>query len=64
MSLRLRASLLLALLALFVLVDEAIREGYLFDPRDIATPTIPPSHEQLFIILLSAALILGYRWRR
>jgi hypothetical protein len=59
-SLRLRLSAGLAFLALFVLVDEIIKEGYAFDPVDLINPQI--THEKLFVILLALALALG--WRR
>ena len=59
-SLRLRLSAGLALLALFVLVDEIIKEGYAFDPADLINPQL--THEKLFAILLALAVALG--WRR
>ena len=59
-SLRLRLSAGLAFLALFVLVDEIIKEGYAFDPVDLISPQI--THEKLFAVLLALALVLG--WRR
>lgn len=59
-SLRLRLSAGLAFLALFVLVDEIIKEGYTFDPADLINPAV--THEKLFLILLALALVLG--WRR
>jgi hypothetical protein len=58
---RARLSAFFIILALLALVDEAIKEGYSFDPWDlIAWP--PPSHEQLFLLLLFLGLLLG--WRR
>jgi MYXO-CTERM domain-containing protein len=58
---RARASAFLLILALIVLVDEVVKEGYSFDPSDLlAWP--PPSHEQLFLLLLFLGLLLG--WRR
>jgi len=58
---RARASAFLLILALIVLVDEVVKEGYSFDPTDLlAWP--PPSHEQLFLLLLFLGLLLG--WRR
>jgi len=57
---RARASALFIILALLALVDEIVKEGYSFDPRDlIAWP--PPSHEQLFLLLLFLGLLLGLR---
>ena len=58
---RARASAFFIILALLALVDEIVKEGYSFDPWDlIAWP--PPSHEQLFLLLLFLGLLLG--WRR
>ena len=58
---RARLSALSLIIALIVLVDEIVKEGYSFDPWDlIAWP--PPSHEQLFLLLLFLGLLLG--WRR
>jgi len=58
---RTRASAFLLILALLVLVDEVVKEGYSFDLGDLlAWP--PPSHEQLFLLLLFLGLLLG--WRR
>ena len=59
-SLRLRLSAGLVFLALFVLVDEIIKEGYAFDPADLINPQL--THEKLFAVLLALALVLG--WRR
>jgi len=59
-SLRLRLSAGLIFLALFVLIDEIIKEGYTFDPVDLINPQI--THEKLFVILIALALALG--WRR
>ena len=57
---RAKLSALFIILALLVLVDEVVKEGYSFDPRDlIAWP--PPSHEQLFLLLLLLGLLLGVR---
>jgi MYXO-CTERM domain-containing protein len=57
---RLRLSTVSLILALIVLIDEIVKEDYSFDPRDIlAWP--PPSHEQLFLLLLVLGLLLGLR---
>ena len=57
---RARASAFLLILALIVLVDEIVKEGYSFDLGDLlAWP--PPSHEQLFLLLLLLGLLLGVR---
>ena len=58
---RQRLSAVTLILALIVLIDEIVKEGYSFDPTDLlAWP--PPSHEQLFLLLLFLGLLLG--WRR
>ncbi|MCC5990204.1 MAG: hypothetical protein LM558_01665 [Thermosphaera sp.] len=58
---RARASAFFIISALLVLVDEIVKEGYSFDLGDLlARP--PPSHEQLFLLLLFLGLLLG--WRR
>jgi MYXO-CTERM domain-containing protein len=59
--LRLRLSVALAVLATLVLVDEAIKEGYVFDPADLVNPAL--THEKLFVALLLLALALGVRRR-
>lgn len=56
---RLRLSVLLLALAFFVLVDEALKEGYVFDPTDLVVPRI--THEKLFLALLLLGLVLGLR---
>jgi len=58
-KLRLRLSVLLLLLAFFVLVDEAIKEEYVFDLEDLTSPSI--THEKIFLILFTAGLLLGLR---
>jgi len=58
---RQRLSAVTLILALIVLVDEVVKEGYSFDPTNLlARP--PLSHEQLFLLLLFLGLLLG--WRR
>jgi hypothetical protein len=60
---RQRLSALSLIIALIVLIDEIVKEGYSFDPGDLfAWP--PPSHEQLFIALLLIGLLLGLRIRK
>jgi hypothetical protein len=55
---RARASALLLILALIVLVDELVKEGYSMDFSDLfAWP--PLTHEQLFLLLLTLGLLLG-----
>jgi len=56
---RLRLSILFLLLSFFVLVDEAIKEGYVFDPRDVVSPSI--THEKIFLLLFVIGMILGLR---
>lgn len=46
-------------LAFFMLVDEYVKESYIFDPRDLLAPF--PTHEQLFIVFLVIGLVLGLR---
>ena len=58
---RLRLSVILILLAGLVFSDEAIKEGYGFDPSDLFNPAI--THEKIFIILLILGIILGLRVR-
>jgi hypothetical protein len=60
--LRLRLSAGLAFLALFVLVDEIIKEGYAFDPADLINSQL--THEKLFLLLLGISLYFGWRGRR
>ena len=58
---RARASAFFIILALLVLVDEVVKEGYSFDLGDLLAWPLP-SHEQLFLLLLFLGLLLG--WRR
>ena len=60
--LRLRLSAGLLFLAMFVLIDEIIKEGYTFDPHDIVNTQL--THEKLFLILLALSLYFGWRGRR
>ena len=62
-SWRLRLSIAFLSLAFFTLIDEAVKEGYVFDPLDVLNPAI--THEKLFIIFLIIGLILGLRnWKK
>ncbi len=62
-NIRQRLATLSLILALIVLIDEIVKEGYTFDPYDLlAWP--PPSHEQLFVALLLIGLLLGLRIRK
>jgi hypothetical protein len=57
---RARLSALTLILALIVLIDELVKEGYTIDPHDlVAWP--PFTHEQLFLLLLILGLLLGLR---
>jgi succinate dehydrogenase hydrophobic anchor subunit len=57
---RARLSALTLILALIVLLDELVKEGYSVDPHDlVAWP--PFTHEQLFLLLLVLGLLLGLR---
>jgi len=57
---RARLSTVTLILALIVLIDELVKEGYSVDPHDIlAWP--PFTHEQLFLLLLVLGLLLGLR---
>jgi len=58
---RLRASLAFITLAFFTLVDEVVKEGYVFDPNDVLSPAL--THEKIFITFLIIGLILGWRRR-
>jgi hypothetical protein len=58
---RARLSAFFIILSLIVLMDEIVKEGYTIDLHDLfAWP--PPSHEQIFLLLLFLGLLLG--WRR
>jgi MYXO-CTERM domain-containing protein len=57
---RARLSALTLILALIVLIDELVKEGYSVDPRDL-TAWPPFTHEQLFLLLLALGLLLGLR---
>jgi hypothetical protein len=57
---RARLSAFFIVLALIVLIDEIVKEGYSIDPHDlVAWP--PFTHEQLFLLLLILGLLLGLR---
>jgi hypothetical protein len=57
--LRDRLSVAFLFLAFFTLVDEYVKESYIFDPRDLLASF--PTHEQLFIVFLVIGLVLGLR---
>mgnify|MGYP001068755301 CR=1 FL=1 len=59
MRLRERLSFAFMFLAFFTLVDEYVKEGYLFDFRDVFSSF--PTHEQLFLAFLLSGLLLGLK---
>ncbi len=59
-SLRLRIASVALIGAVAVLVDEAVKEGYILDPTDLFNPAI--THEKIFLSLLIVGLVAG--WRR
>jgi hypothetical protein len=59
---RARLSALSLILALIVLVDEIVKEGYTIDLYDFVSPSV--THEKLFILFLALGILLGLRWRR
>lgn len=56
-NLRKRLSLLFIFLSFYTLVDELLKEGYVFKPSDLFTPEI--THEKLFLVFLLLGLIIG-----
>jgi len=58
-KLRNRIAFAFIFFAFFTLVDEYVKEGYIFDVRDLSTPEI--THEKIFLVTLLAGLILGLR---
>jgi fructose 1,6-bisphosphatase len=56
---RFRLSLAFLLAAFGLLVDEYMKEGYVFDVVDVFRA--PLTHEQLFIVFLALGLFLGLR---
>ena len=60
-KLRLRLSTVTAVLAVLVLIDEVVKEGYTFNPYDVINPSI--THEKLFILLILLSLTLGWKRR-
>jgi succinate dehydrogenase hydrophobic anchor subunit len=59
---RARASAVLLVLAIIVLIDEVVKEGYTIDLYDFVSPSI--THEKIFLALVLLAIILGLRWHR
>ena len=58
---RLRLSIAFLFFAFFTLIDEAVKEGYVFDPLDLLNPVI--THEKLFLFFLIMGIALGIRKR-
>jgi len=54
-----RLAVAMIFLAFFTLVDEYVKEGYIFYLQDLWTKF--PTHEQLFIIFLVSGILLGLR---
>jgi len=54
---RQRLSAFLLVSALIVLIDEVVKEGYVFNPADLLTPAI--THEKIFLALIVIAMIIG-----
>jgi hypothetical protein len=57
---RQRLAVLCLILALIVLVDEVVKEGYTIDLYDFISPGV--THEKIFLALVLLALVLGLRW--
>jgi succinate dehydrogenase hydrophobic anchor subunit len=57
---RQRLSALCLVLAIIVLIDEIVKEGYTVDLHDL-TAWPPFTHEQLFLLLLALGLLFGLR---
>ncbi len=58
-SWRLRLSIASLFAAFYILVDELVKEGYVFDPLDLLNPAI--THEKLFILFLILGLVFGLK---
>jgi succinate dehydrogenase hydrophobic anchor subunit len=59
---RARASAVLLVLAIIVLIDEIVKEGYTIDLYDFVSPGL--THEKIFLALVLLSIILGLRWHR
>ena len=60
--LRIRASFFSLWIALGILIDEYIKEGYILNPSDFFTPYL--THEKLFLLFLLLSIILGVQGGR
>jgi len=58
-KIRNRLAFLFLTLSLFILVDEFVKEGYVFDPNDLINPSL--THEKIFLCFLVIGLLLGLR---
>ena len=58
-KLRNRIAFAFLFFAFFTLVDEYVKEGYIFDINDVFNPMI--THEKIFLVFLLAGIILGLR---
>jgi hypothetical protein len=56
---RFRLSLAFLLAAFGLLVDEYVKEGYVFDVADVFRA--PLTHEQLFLVFLALGIFFGLR---
>ena len=59
MRLRERLSIGFIFLAFFTLIDEYVKEGYVFKISDLFASS--PTHEQLFLAFLLSGLLLGLK---
>jgi hypothetical protein len=59
---RQRLSALCLILALIILIDELVKQGYTIDLYDFVSPGI--THEKIFLLLVAIGILLGVRWRR
>ena len=59
---RARLSAVFLVLALIVLLDEIVKEGYTIDLYDFVSPEL--SHEKVFLALIVLAILVGVRLRR
>ena len=46
---------------ILVLLDEYVKEGYVFNPGDVLNPAVVPSHEQIALCLAAALAVLVVR---
>jgi len=58
-KIRNRLAFLFLTLSLFTLVDEFVKEGYIFDLNDLINLSL--THEKIFLCFLVIGLLLGLR---